>query len=344
MSNQAPWSTVLSLGITVPETMPSPEAMEFAVSLEAAGFDMAWLTEIEREAFTRAATILARTTNLRVGTGVVVWSRSPVNAAMASAELDELSGGRFVFGVGVGTAYMSEAFHNIAWERPASRMAEYVKVIRGAWNAHDDQTALTFEGEYHRVSGYSQSCYRSAPKLVLAAVQKGMLRLAARAADGVMFNPATTLDYCQDYALPTLESAAEASGRRLEDVERYVAMRCAVNEDGDLARHWARLGICEYGQYPVHQRVYELNGFPGEAAAIAAAMSEGDLDRAAAAVPDAMVEMFSVSGTPDEARAQLRKWEGLVHGVSLSAPGLVPTEELRENCRAIRDAFSRGQA
>jgi alkanesulfonate monooxygenase SsuD/methylene tetrahydromethanopterin reductase-like flavin-dependent oxidoreductase (luciferase family) len=326
--------------MTVPEALPSGEAVDFAISLEPAGFDMAWLTEIARDAFTRAATILARTSALQVGTGVVVWSRSPVTMAMTAAELDELSGGRFLFGVGVGTAYISEAFHGVAWDRPARRMAEYLDVIHGAWKAHDGET-LDYEGEYHSVSGYSQQHMRSAPKLILAAVQKGMLRLAARQADGVIFNPGSTIRYCQDYALPTLEEAAAKAGRSLEDVERYAMVRCAVHEEGDIARRWARLGICEYGQYPVHQQVYELNGFTDEAAAIAAAMADGDLDRAAAAVPDAMVERFSVAGTPAEARAQLRAWEGLVHGVSLSAPGIgLDDDEQRANCVAIRDAFA----
>jgi alkanesulfonate monooxygenase SsuD/methylene tetrahydromethanopterin reductase-like flavin-dependent oxidoreductase (luciferase family) len=330
----------LQLGMSIPETLPSLEAVEFAVSLEAAGFEMASLTEIFRDPFTRAATILDRTTRLTVGTGVAVWSRSPVTAASTAAELHELSDGRFLFGIGVGTKYMSEAFHGVPWDRPARRMAEYVRIIRGAWEAHDEMP-LTFEGEYYSVRGYLQPCYRSAPKLFLAAVQEGMLRLAARQADGVIFNPASTRRYCEDQALPVLEAAAEAAGRHADDIERHVVLRCAVNDDGDVARHWARLGICEYGQYPVHQRVYGMNGFGDEAAAIAAAMVEGDLEAAAAAVSDEMVEEFSVSGTPQEARSKLRTWEGLVHGVCLASPGLgLSPDELGANCAAIRDAFA----
>jgi alkanesulfonate monooxygenase SsuD/methylene tetrahydromethanopterin reductase-like flavin-dependent oxidoreductase (luciferase family) len=330
----------LKLGMFVPEELPSPEAIELAVSLEPAGFTNAWMTEISREPFVRAATVLDRTSTLRVGTAIAVWSRSPVTAAMTAGELHEISSGRFDFGVGVGTEYISEHFHNIPWDKPASRMAEYLRIIRGAWGAGAGRT-FTFQGAYHGVRDYSQPYFREHPPLFLAAVQKGMLRLAARQADGVIFNPGSTTRYCEQYALPTLESAARDVGRELKDLERIVALRCAVADDRERARHWARLGISEYGRYPVHRRVYEMNGFDAEAAAIAAAMSDGDLDRAAAAVSDAMVEQFSLAGTPDDVRAQLRRWEGLVDAVALSSPttGLTP-EELRENCAAMRGAFA----
>ena len=331
---------MLKRGIVIPEKLPSPEAMEFATSLEPAGFDIAWLTEIARDPFTRAATILDRTTRLVVGTAVALWTRSPVTSAMTAAELHELSGGRFIYGVGTGTAEASAAIHNIPWDKPARQMSEYLRVVRGAWDAQDGRT-LTLDGDYHPVRGFSQPFHRGAPKLMMAAVQKGMLRVAARQADGVLFNPASTVQYIENYAIPTLTSAAEAAGRSAEDIERFVTLRCAVHEDRDRARHWARLSICEYGRFPVHQRVYEMNGFGAEAEIIASAMSNGERDHALGAVTDAMVDAFSVSGTPDDVRAQLRSWEGLVHGVALTSPSFELTvDELRENCAAIRDAFS----
>jgi alkanesulfonate monooxygenase SsuD/methylene tetrahydromethanopterin reductase-like flavin-dependent oxidoreductase (luciferase family) len=332
-------SGTLQVGVGSPEELPPGEAVDFAVSLERAGIHSAWFTEIVRDPFARATATATRTRELRVATGIALWSRSPITAAMTAAELHELSGGRFTYGVGTGTAYANESFHGISFERPARRMSEYLRVVRGAWAANADRP-LDFRGEHFNVEGFSQSYFGEGPPLLLAAVQAGMLRLAARYADGVILNPASTPWYCREYALAELAAGAEAAGRSLDDVERAVCVRCAVDGDPSVARRWARLGICEYGQYPIHQRVYEMHGFGEAAAKIGDAMARGDMDAAVAAVDDEMVDTFSVAGTPEDARRQLAAWKGLVHTVALLPPAFgVGPDELRANCAAIRDAF-----
>jgi alkanesulfonate monooxygenase SsuD/methylene tetrahydromethanopterin reductase-like flavin-dependent oxidoreductase (luciferase family) len=328
-----------SIGLFIPEVIPAPEAVELAVSLEAAGFDTAWFTEIDREPFVRGAAIIARTERLRVGTGIALWSRSPVTMAMTAAELHELSDGRFTFGIGTGTAYHNESFHNIKFERPVRRMTEYMKVMQGVWDAH--QKPFEFEGEHFTVRAFGQQYFHTRPPLILAAVGDGMLRLSARLADGVMMNPSTTPWYVRTHVTPQLEAGAAQSGRSLQGFHRSICMRASVDTDRATARQRARHGIVEYGRYPVHQAQYALYGFGAEAELIRVATAKGDTAAALAAVSEEMVDVLGLAGTPDDVRRALREWDGVLDSVALMSPTFELTpDEVRANCAAVIDAFS----
>jgi alkanesulfonate monooxygenase SsuD/methylene tetrahydromethanopterin reductase-like flavin-dependent oxidoreductase (luciferase family) len=319
--------------------MSTHDAVDLAVSMEAAGFETAWFTEIEREPFVRCAAAISRTTRLRVGTGVALWTRSPVTMAMTAAELHELSNGRFTLGVGSGTAYANENVHNINFDRPVARMAEYVDVVRGAWNSRD--TPYDFEGDHFTVRGYGQPYFESRPPLLLAAVGERMLRLAAREADGVILNPSTTPWYLSTHVLPQLMAGASQKGRSLSGFHRALCLRCSVDSDRFSARERARLGIVEYGRYPVHQAQYSLYGFGREAAAISAAMAKGDTAAAVASVGDDMVDTLGIAGTPDDVRRALGKWENIVDSVALMSPTFgLTTDEVRTNCSSIVETFT----
>lgn len=330
----------IETGVFIPEAIPAPEAVDIGVSLEAAGFETAWFTEIDREPFVRCSAILARTERLKVGTGVVVWSRSPVAMAMTAAELDEFSGGRFIFGIGTGTAYHNESFHNIKFEKPARRMSEYMKVMRGVWGAHEEP--FDFEGESFTIKGFRQRYFQSQPPLILAAVGPAMLRLSARLGDGVMLNPSTTPWYVENHVMPQLAEGARQAGRSLDGFHRSICMRAAVDADRETARRRARHGIIEYGQYPVHQKQYKLYGFVREAEQIDAAMKRGDTEAALAAVSEEMVDVLGIAGTPDEVRRLMKDWDGVLDSAALMSPMFeLSADEVRHNCLQIIEAFAK---
>jgi alkanesulfonate monooxygenase SsuD/methylene tetrahydromethanopterin reductase-like flavin-dependent oxidoreductase (luciferase family) len=328
------------IGVLIPEPLSARETLDFAVSLEGAGVHSAWFTEIERDAFVRASAVAARTSTLRVGTGIALWTRTPVTAAVTAAGLHQVSDGRFMYGVGSGAAWVMENWHNTSFEHPARRMSEYIRAIRGVWGAHPGQP-FDFDGDYYSVHNYEQSLFADAPPLYLAAVGEGMLRLAARHADGVLFNPASTPWYCTNYAAPQLLAGAQAAGRQPTDLARLALVRCAIDSDRSVARAWAKHDIAEYGRYPIHQRVYGMHGFEREAAAIADAMSREDTDAGMRAVTEEMVATFAIAGTADDAREQMKRWVSVIDTAIFSpAAYRMTVEEVRSNCEAIRDAFS----
>lgn len=324
------------------EGMGFRESIDFAVSLEDAGFDGVWFPEIQRDPFVGLSAVAARTSRIGLGTGVAIWARSPVISALTAANLDQLSEGRFVYGIGTGPPAFNESFHNIRYERPAVRMCEYIEVVRGVWGAHSGQV-LDHDGPEYPVHGYTRSISqeREEVPIYLAAVQKGMLRLAGSVADGVLFNTCTTPRYYTQFALPHLQEGAERSGRKLEEIRRASIVSTAVDDDPEQAREWARRHISFYGSLPYFEAIFALHGFEETGAAIRAAAASGDIEGAVRAVTDEVVDTFTVAGTPDHVRRRLREFGGLIETAVLLPPSyLCDEDEIRSSYNAIRESLA----
>lgn len=88
------------VGVVIPEQCSGSEMTACAASIEAAGLDSAWFTDIARESLIRAAFVASVTSRINIGTAVALWTRTPIPSAGATAELHELSGSRFIYGWG----------------------------------------------------------------------------------------------------------------------------------------------------------------------------------------------------------------------------------------------------
>src|SRR2546429_466340 len=220
--------------------MSLEEEIELGVSVEDAGLDSVWHVEIQREPVVPLTAIAARTKRIRLGTGVVIWARSPVLASLVAANLDELSDGRFLYGLGTGPPDWNRRLHGMSYERPARRIREYVDVMRGAWKAAYGGSTFDYEGELYRVEGYQRSLRQERERIpiVLAAVQARMCELVGEIADGVLFNVLSTPRYVREFALPHLERGAARAGRNAREVERAAAITAAGHDDRPEARPW----------------------------------------------------------------------------------------------------------
>jgi alkanesulfonate monooxygenase SsuD/methylene tetrahydromethanopterin reductase-like flavin-dependent oxidoreductase (luciferase family) len=113
---------------------------QMAREAEAAGFESVWCAETARSAFVQAAVVCGATTRAMVGTDIALaFPRSPTITAMEARDLAELSGGRFVLGLGTQVKRVNEQRFGIAFEHPAPKVAETVQVIR--------EVLGTFEGK-----------------------------------------------------------------------------------------------------------------------------------------------------------------------------------------------------
>jgi 5,10-methylenetetrahydromethanopterin reductase len=324
------------------EGMPLADAVELGVAAEDAGLDSVWHVEINREPLVPLTAIAARTTRIRLGTGVAIWARSPILASLAAANLDELSGGRFVYGLGTGPPDWNRRYHGMGYERPVRRIREYVEVMRGAWRAGYDGSSFDYDGELYRVEGYRRPLrpVREAVPVFLAAVQARMCELAGELADGALFNVLSTPRYVREFALPRLEAGAARAGRDVREVERAAAITAAVSPDAAEARRWARHQIAFYSVIPYFDVMFELHGFEREAAAIRDAAARDDPDGMVAAVTEEMVDVFAVAGTADGCRRQLAAWGEAVDLAVLFPPSFrLEGDEIAANHRALLEAF-----
>jgi probable F420-dependent oxidoreductase len=324
------------------EGMPLADLVELGVSAEEAGLDSIWHVEIQREPIVPLTAIAARTKRIRLGTGVAIWARSPILASLVAANLDELSDGRFLYGLGTGPPDWNRRFHGMSYERPVHRIREYIDVMRGAWRAAYEGSSFDYEGELYRVEDYARSLRQQRERIpiYLAAVQSRMCALAGEIADGVIFNVLSTPRYVREYALPHMERGAARAGRSIAAVERAAAITAAVDSDPAQARRWARHHIAFYSVIPYFDVMFELHGFEREAAAIREAAAAGDPAGMIEAVSDEMVDTFAIAGTPDQCREQLRSWGDLDVAVLFPPTFQLSADEIVANHRALIETFA----
>jgi len=322
--------------------MSLADVVELGVSAEDAGLDSVWHVEINREPFVPLTAIAARTKRIRLGTGVAIWARSPILASLVAANLDELSGGRFLYGLGTGPPDWNRRFHGMSYERPARRIREYVDVMRGAWKAAHDGSSFDYDGELYRIEDYRRPLRQERERIpiVLAAVQAGMCELVGEIADGVLYNVLSTPRYVREFAAPHLERGAARSGRNLATLERAAAITAAVHEDAVTARRWARHHIAFYSVIPYFDVMFELHGFQREASAIRDAAANGDPGGMIEAVSEEMIDTFAIAGTPDQCRRQLEAWDDLDLAVLFPPTFQLEPEEILSNHRALLEVFA----
>jgi probable F420-dependent oxidoreductase len=322
--------------LTAPSIQGQIEAAQLA---EARGFHSVWTTEFfHQHGLVRLAAVGAATQRVQVGTAIAyAFMRTPMLAASAAMDIDEITGGQVILGLGSGTRTMNEKWYSMPFEQPpAKRMREAVGVIRGAFEAAGGG-GLRYEGDCYSISipqFARPGAVRKEIPIYVAAVNRGMIRCAADVADGLVGHPIYTRKYIADKVLPELE------GSRCE-LAPYVI--CSISDDPDRARREARAQIAFYYSTRLYHTVLDVHGWRDIGEEISQAFRRLDFKAMAAAVPDALVDAIAITGRPDEARDQLRQWDGLADHVLLYSPsiGLSP-RRTQENLAAIVDTFGSG--
>ena len=323
---------------------------ELARQVEARGFDAAWVAETSQESMIQAAVAAQATDHIDIGTNVTLaFPRSPTITAMQAWDLNELSGDRFVVGLGSQVRRIIEERFSAEFDRPAERMAEYVQAMRTVWRMERGED-VTFDGEIYRVlrpglSGRGSAVDRALPRVQVAAVGPLMTRAAAAHADGILGHPFTSDRYLTDDVLPRIESALAEAGRTREEFTVGQGVILSISDDRDQAVREAKQQIAFYGTTPNYRPVFDSYG-DGELTDRLREVFKRtgrDLDAMVAAVPDQAVERYAVAGTPDEARDRLAAIERHVDHVVLGGAWYgVGRERLAENLWAILETFGTG--
>ena len=304
---------------------------------EAAGFESVWTTEFfNAHGLVRLAAVATATERVKLGTAIAyAFMRTPMLAASAAMDIDEISGGRMILGLGSGTERMNKDWYSMPFDDPpAPRIKDAIGLIRAAIAAQKGG-GLTYEGPYYQVKIPAYGRPRAArPEIpvCLAAVNKGMIRAAAATADGLIGHPVFTRKYIAECVLPELQGSHCA-------LLPYVIT--AVADSTEQARNEARGQIAFYYTTRLYHSILRPHGWEANGEAIASAFRKRDFAAMAAAVTDDMVDQIAIAGTPDEVRDQLKAWEGLAEHVLLYTPSIgLKGERVQENLDAIVDTFA----
>jgi probable F420-dependent oxidoreductase len=316
-----------------------------AAAADESGLDGAWAPELyNRSATIAVAEMAARTSRCTVGTAIAYGvGRSPLTLAAEARDLDELSEGRFVLGVGNGTRRMISDWHGQDPDAPAVRMEELVGLLRRLWRQHREP--IDHEGRFYRLrlapTGDLEEPLREEIPIYTAGVNPRMVEVAGRVADGLLGHVLFTTGYIEDVVLPAIELGAQRTGRDPGDVRVASLVLASVDDDPEVARREAAAMLAFYASAKTYAPVLERIGFADEAAAVRDAFARGDEEAMVAAIPDRMVDALAVAGTPEDVRSQLRRYEGLLDHAILYVPSYrISPERLRENALALIAACS----
>ncbi|HET7039108.1 MAG TPA: LLM class flavin-dependent oxidoreductase [Gemmatimonadales bacterium] len=281
--------------------LPVRTMVELAALADRLGYHSVWLPEGRgRESFAQLGAMAQATQRVRLGTGIMpVFSRPPALAAMGLATLDDLSGGRIIFGIGAGHPAISARGYGLRFRSPLAAVREFVEIVRLAMRGE----AVRYDGAVFRIESFAlESVPARVVPIFVAALRGRMLALAGTIGDGVLLNW-TTPDQARK-AAGTVRAAAEAAGRRPQDVTVACFIRACAARRPDTARAVLRRIIASYAGLPAYRRMWARAGFAGEMAAAEAAADRG-FEALTQAVSDRMVSALGLIGTAEAIRGEL---------------------------------------
>lgn len=316
------------------------ENVAFARRAEEAGFDSAWAPEFHNHSGPLAlAAAAVETERIELGTAIAwAFGRSPLLTAVTALDLDEMSGGRFVLGLGTGTRRMRTDWLGAPAEKPATRLRETIEAVRAVWDA-GGAGAVEYEGELVKlnVRPYGRAGQvRPRIPVYVAAVNEGMTRMAGAIADGVVAHPMATARYIEEVMRPAIADGAATKGRSPSDVAVADWVLLAIADDRDQAREDAKRQIAFHATVRTYDRILDLHGFTEVAARIRELWKGFDLAAMTALVTDEMLDEMAVAGTPDECRAALERRSRSADRLLLGAP-VVATDA--DRIRGYHDAI-----
>ena len=246
------------------DSLPIEAARAYARRVDELGYGTLWVPEtVGREPFTLLGLLAGETSEIRLGTSIVgIWGHDAQTTRMAAQTLHEATGGRFALGLGVSHPHLAERLRGHTFDRPLTRMREYLAAYRSA----------IYRGPEADGAGD--------PPILLAALRERMLALAATAADGAF--PYLVTPERVAWTRTVLDAAA--AGRETRPI-LAVSMPAALDADADAARASARAYLAPYLRTPAYQASWAEQGFdaadwekPGSDRLVDAMVAQGDVE------------------------------------------------------------------
>ena len=298
---------VSRIGIAFSGGLTATEIAACAERAEVLGYESVWVAEGHGgDQFAILAACALRTRRIRLGTAISsVFVRTAPTIAMAAATVDELSGGRFVLGLGSSHRVQVGPEHGVEYARPLDRVRETVAVVRTLLRDGD----VSHAGETVRIEQFQLwfRPHRGEVPVYLSALFPKMTELCGEIADGVILTRSTLASAAA--ARARVAAGAARAGRDPAAIEIASLFPASVAPDRDEALAAARPGLAFYaGFFPRYNRLLAESGFPAEAAAVATAWAAGDTAAAERAVTDEMLTATGIAGTPAECRDRIEAY------------------------------------
>lgn len=263
--------------------MPMGAIPDLARLAESHGFGCAWAGEANnKDPTVMLAAIAAVTTRMKIGSAVYhILGRTPSTLALQAVGLDELSGGRFLLGIGSSNPTIAK-WHGAALDHPLARVREYLEIVRLAVEGKK----VTFGGKFFSAHGFKLAFEPSGRKIpiYLAAFGPRMSRLAGEVTDGVLINMANPAEIKR--IAGEVRRGAEEAGRDPRMLEIICKVRCSVAQDRRSAREALSHALTFYALADYYRDLLGRMGFGAEVEAMRVAWRKSGFHAARALVTD----------------------------------------------------------
>lgn len=300
--------------------------LELIKAAESMGYDSVWTAEAYgNDAVTSATWVLANTDKIRVGTAIMQMpARTPAMCAMTAMSLDQLSGGRFIVGLGASGPQVVEGWHGTPYGKPVTRTKEYIQIMRKIF---EREGPVEFDGEMYQMPNKGEgttglgkplkSILAPSPDIPIytASITPAGLRCAGEVADGVF---PVWMDPGKYSVLgDSIEAgfAKAGNGKGLKDFDIATFVSVAMNDDLDAAydslRPWLALYIGGMGAKDknFYNDYATRLGYGDAAQQIQALYLSGKKQEAEALVPNELLDEVSLIGPRERIVERLQVWK-----------------------------------
>ena len=306
------------------------DAGPLARQLEDLGYDGVYTFEGRHDPFLPLAVAAGATSRLKLATGIAVaFARNPMLLANLGYDLQLMSGGRFMLGLGSQIRPHIEKRFSATWSKPVPRMREIVLALRAIWRCWNEDEKLDFRGEFYRHTLMTplfkpQPSPYGPPRVFLAGVGRPMTAVAGEVGDGLFVHPLNSPTFLRETTLPALEAGFARGGHTRERFEiACQAMVVTGWDDEEMARAemGTRLQIAFYASTPAYRVVLDAHGWGDLQPELNAMSKQGKWKEMGELIDDDMLDTFAVVAEPSGiAPAFTARFGDVVDRLSFYAP------------------------
>ena len=323
------------IGVAFSGGLPPADIVECVRLAETLGYESAWVAEGHGgDQFAILGACAAVTRRIRLGTSISsVFVRSPTTIGMAAATVDQLSGGRFVLGLGSSHRVQVEPEHGIAFVQPTARLRDTIAIVRGLLR----DGVVSHRGEAVTIERFDLWFPPLRPEvpIYVAALFPRLLEIAGGLAEGVLLTWPTPQTIAR--AVEHVAIGARQSGRSPGVVDVASLIPCAIADTTVAARDALRPAVGLYaGFFPRYNRLLGDAGFGDAVRAIKDAYDHGGREAAAKVVPDALIDAVALAGTPDSCRKRLDAYRQAGLALPIVSPRAAGPDAKARTMAAIR--------
>ncbi|TQR88315.1 TIGR03617 family F420-dependent LLM class oxidoreductase [Mycobacterium hodleri] len=313
------------------------DVVERAALLREAGASGVFTFEGPREVFTPL--VLASTVKgLDLMTNVAIaLPRNPIQLAHQANDLQEISEGRFILGLGTQIRAQIEKRYGAEFDHPVDRIKEMVGALRAIFATWNDGERLDFRGEYFRHTLMTPTFNPGPnpfgpPPIYLGALGPRMTRATAEVADGLLVMPFGSKKYLHERTMPAVREGLAAAGRGADDLAVVPEIIVSVGEDHSSTR----MLLAFYGSTPAYRPVLDAHGWGDLQPELNAMSKQGRWQEMSTLIDDEVLHTIAACGTPAEVAAHIRdRVDGISDRICLYQPGPIAVDALAEIIDAL---------